>query len=562
MSRLQASLDRLGRLPVAIIGGGVSGLYAGWRLRQAHPYQSVAIFEESGRTGGRLLTWLPYGKQGGLRAELGGMRFFPQQELVWNLVKHLKLPLIDFPVDGPNLLWYLRGLRMSAGNAEAAGLRYALNQDERGKLPYDLLRLAIDLVLNTPENRAVLQQQLGKAQPETRAEWDAVKPALTYQGTPLWYRGFWNILTDVFSFEGYHYTTDTFGYYSLTSNWNAAEALQAISLDFTQKPAYKTLVEGYEQLPTTLRQRFEALGGHLFENCSFLRFERRQDGSFVLAFQDESGEEAFLIADRIILALPRRALELIEPTNTFNAQSLALKPLIDAVQSYPAFKLFLLYSHRWWESARGIIQGRSVSDLPIRQTYYFRPDQSAQQNSTDPAYGLLMASYDDVWAVDYWRGMGVPVAELAKTSQEFRRMLEKIPIEDARGGVATTLPPVTLLQQANSAMLARAKEQLALLHGLNPSDIPDPIVGAYTDWTHDPYGGGWSFWQPQVNVKEIMPKVRQPLGENLPVYIIGDTYSGLQGWVEGALSSAEIVLQQGFWLDRPEWLPVDYYLGW
>lgn len=562
MNRLQASFDQLGRLPVAIIGGGIAGLYAGWRLREAQSQQEVAIFEGSGRTGGRLLSWLPYGERGGVRAELGGMRFFPQQEFVTTLVKFLSLPVIDFPTEGPNLLWYLRGLRMRAGDTEAAGRRYALNQDERGKEPGALLRQVIDTVLGTPENRAVIQERLSKRQPETRAEWDAVKPALTYNGTPLWWRGFWNILTDVLSFEAYHYATDAFGYYSTTSNWNAAEALEWISLDFTQKPAYKTLVNGYEELPTTLRQRFEALGGHLFANCTFLRFERWRDGSFVLAFQDETGEEAYLNAERIILALPRRALELIQPTDTFNPQSPALKPLLDSVQSYPAFKLFLLYQHRWWESARGIVQGRSVSDLPIRQTYYFRPDQSAEHNSTEPPYGLLMATYDDVWAVDFWRGMGIPVADQEQTSAAFRRSLAMLSVEYGNGSPATTLPPANLLQQANPAMLALAKDQLALLHGLNRAEIPDPIVGVYTDWTNDPYGGGWSFWKPQVNVQEMIPRVRQPLGEQVPVYIIGDTYSGMQGWVEGALNSAEIVLEQSFGLEPPVWLPPEYYFGW
>jgi cation diffusion facilitator CzcD-associated flavoprotein CzcO len=49
---------------VAIVGGGISGLYAGWRLLSAPdgPKPRVAIFESSGRTGGRLLTWRPQSK--------------------------------------------------------------------------------------------------------------------------------------------------------------------------------------------------------------------------------------------------------------------------------------------------------------------------------------------------------------------------------------------------------------------------------------------------------------------------------------------------------------------
>jgi Flavin containing amine oxidoreductase len=92
----QDELDRLGKLDCAIIGSGVSGLYTGWRLLQDKRYRNIAVFEMSNRTGGRLLTWLPYGKGSGLRAELGGMRFYEDQQLVWNLIKYLGLHMTRF----------------------------------------------------------------------------------------------------------------------------------------------------------------------------------------------------------------------------------------------------------------------------------------------------------------------------------------------------------------------------------------------------------------------------------------------------------------------------------
>ena len=44
-----------------------------------------------------------------------------------------------------------------------------------------------------------------------------------------------------------------------------------------------------------------------------------------------------------------------------------LQLVVQTVTPYPAFKLYLFYEQRWWESG-GIQRGRSVSDLPIRQT--------------------------------------------------------------------------------------------------------------------------------------------------------------------------------------------------
>ncbi len=36
--------------------------------------------------------------------------------------------------------------------------------------------------------------------------------------------------------------------------------------------------------------------------------------------------------------------------------------------------------------------------------------------------------------------------------------------------------------------------------------------------------------------------------------ICGEAYSNQQGWVEGALETAEIMLQDYFSLDKPDWL--------
>ena len=54
--------------------------------------------------------------------------------------------------------------------------------------------------------------------------------------------------------------------------------------------------------------------------------------------------------------------------------------------------------------------------------------------------------------------------------------------------------------------------------------------------------------------------MRKPLpSEN--VYICGEAYSNNQGWVEGALQTAQLMLEEHFGVKRPDWLPRDYDLG-
>jgi hypothetical protein len=58
-----------------------------------------------------------------------------------------------------------------------------------------------------------------------------------------------------------------------------------------------------------------------------------------------------------------------------------------------------------------------------------------------------------------------------------------------------------------------------------------------------------------------LPAMRHPF-DDLPVYVCGEAYSWFQAWIEGALMSAERMLQDHFALPWPsDWLPPGYDLG-
>ena len=65
-------------IEVAIVGAGISGVYAGWRLLGSGQAKSVTIFEQSKRVGGRLLSLQPPGLPD-VWCELGGMRYTSNQ---------------------------------------------------------------------------------------------------------------------------------------------------------------------------------------------------------------------------------------------------------------------------------------------------------------------------------------------------------------------------------------------------------------------------------------------------------------------------------------------------
>jgi monoamine oxidase len=92
-----------GTLDTAVIGGGIAGLYAAWRLADGGDLANqVAVFEATDRIGGRLMSVSMPGTNG-LVAEFGGMRFLTSQRIISSLVQHLGIDVRPFPMGGPEI---------------------------------------------------------------------------------------------------------------------------------------------------------------------------------------------------------------------------------------------------------------------------------------------------------------------------------------------------------------------------------------------------------------------------------------------------------------------------
>ena len=148
----------------------------------------------------------------------------------------------------------------------------------------------------------------------------------------------------------------------------------------------------------------------------------------------------------------------------------------------------------------------------------------------------LLASYDDDLSVSFWAGLR------KKTVGTKLYHPSGHPDSNRAGGESWAA------HAAPDAMVEEAHRQVVRMHGV--SYAPMPYAAAYRDWAEDPYGGGVNFWQIHAKSWEVIPAIVQPRA-GLPVYICGEAYSREQGWVEGALQTAEIMLQQKFKLLPP-----------
>lgn len=90
-------------------------------------------------------------------------------------------------------------------------------------------------------------------------------------------------------------------------------------------------------------------------------------------------------------------------------------------------------------------------------------------------------------------------------------------------------------------MVAEAARQPGVIHGL--SYTPEVENAAFRDWGDDPFGGGWNSWNIGVKSWEVKEDMVKPL-DQYPLFICGEAYSDAQGWVEGALQTADVVLEK------------------
>ncbi len=240
------------RVEVAIIGGGVAGLYTGYRLLDGehhHPDQridpsQVHIFELSHRIGGRL--WSVQLPGMSVWGELGGMRYLPTQEIVTALAETVfadRMKAVDFSMGDPaHLFFYLRKQRFRANawnHAQVRGERFKtgfiLNEGDVGYSPDQLFnKIIYDVMHADPAVRNNYGDKIRHPKPDayefrlTRREWNEIKPVLIYNfpgpyaGMRVADMGFWNLIQDRVSAEGYQFLSEAGGYYSLTINWNAA----------------------------------------------------------------------------------------------------------------------------------------------------------------------------------------------------------------------------------------------------------------------------------------------------------------------------------------------------
>lgn len=543
-----------------VAGGGPGGLYLAWRLLTdaRSDFDDVKILEMSPeRIGGRIHTQTFASND---FVDLGGMRFANTHQVLEAVIDGIgydRNSVVDF-VECDVRMLNLRGQTIYSNSITST-----MSRD----VPYytSFNNVTVDTLFND------LSQAVAGSQDRTRSQWcywieTATLPS-TYSsdvypsgpgGAKVSNIGYWNLIYDYFNdVEAYHYCADAGGYQSNVINWNAADAIP-YNGEFGASTEYLRFKGGYTTFIDKLHQAIVSSNGNvdpvIFNQrvMSFDYLSGVQRNSIVVSTENTDNPEITreYSADYLFLCMPRRSVELIAQTAKDNSLAQGLndaevKLYLESVIEQPSYKIGLSCNTNWFErctfrpnlSSPSNAWGPTVTDLPLRQIYYFTPEDDVVGSN----YGIL-ASYDDMRYTTFWQQFELPTDTVRKVakSNDFQPLYNTTPITDEmKRMVALQLAHVhyntTQMQNGFNTIL---------------NSITD---GCYMDWSLNPFGAGYHAWDAHYEICDVMQNIRQPLAlmSSTPegadrVFLSGSAYSNDQAWVEGAFCTAESVLDEYF----------------
>lgn len=566
--------NKLPDYDIAIVGGGASGIYTAWRMLLEGKDQSkkikswikergelkIGVFEGSDRIGGRILSAKAPGLPNTV-LEIGGMRYVSSQILVKSLVENkFDLKRYEQAVSEKDNLAYLRGKKLRIKDlSRPKKLPYKFSKEEKMWLKANngadnFIGYAINKVIPEISEKKLTGQALRDY-------------LIKYQfnGIPLYKIGFWNLISPVLSHEAYEIAVTTVGYDCLGFNTNAVDAICEY-FEFTPGVKYYLLRNGYESLFWKMEEEFLDAGGDIIKEKWLKGFDSipLEDGTsgIEMNFKDE---DTSITTREIILAMPQRSIELLERKGPVLDPDRApsFQKLLNSVVPIHLYKMFIAYDRPWWTDCdKKLTEGRSVTDIQIRQCYYW-PEDGEDPNKNPKNRNAILMVYNDAISSDYWGGLRLIARGPGNTNEE-ESEVERKQLFNRKNMPFQKLVPASenpwnsklhnnwKKAEAPAAMVAEMHRQLKLMHGVQNKDIPEPLEAAFFDWGDDPYGGAVHFWNPGYNSSQVIKEMVQPV-KGVPCYICGEAYSTNQTWVEGAFQTSELVLRE-FGIQEPVWL--------
>lgn len=316
----------------------------------------------------------------------------------------------------------------------------------------------------------------------------------------------------------------------------------------------------------------------------------------ILAYSDSEQTIHFTTS---ILALPRVAIEkLVNASPSIVTKEQALWKTLESTSNQPLAKINLYYDKAWWNSGNtpnaSVTFGPSFTDIPLGSVYPFYSDDKIlskisgqlqllrvkisrddyQEMTSDTEKNddkqelhrleeelikkmsevyskpAALTIYCDYQNINFWQGFAKTLTKNNAYPQSDRVMqITDLNKNEPLESKTTSIKP-QYITPASEYMVTAITDYFQQLFQTN--NVPKPIATSVRIWEGsqslktDAYGNfGYGVHQWGVGAKddEVINTMIRPFG-NLPIYTCGEAYSDFQGWVEGALRSANLMLKK------------------
>jgi monoamine oxidase len=592
---------------VVVVGSGIAGMYCSLRLAQKN--RQVALFEKSNRWGGRIETVL-MGKGKEFKAEFGPMRYEEKrQKLLKNLLDELKLEYSPFPPyqsskpkwpdyniqDPEEQRWQEDPL-----NLLQMGILKVLGLYRNGMSKEDM-----------DNEIAKFEQQQPASAPEY--DFDILRQTARQGGKPngelLYTRGFWNALSDALSHRAVLKIRDMGNFYHfIAENPNAIEWIIFWLHGLQPHDRLVGIKGGSAQLTKELLKKLDEFDNLTRKNNQELRGMRSEGELVRLYFRGEIEE---VLAKRVILALPKTPLLRLSPYFSETIQkaldtviSIPLLKLFfvtdapwwdeDTQPQTGAYTLPTREMHYYQEHSLQLSQDRQqqyeaelnegVVSQDIRNEFLdtgidLPDDLTVEKKKNGTGWIIYYTSYrksheyfirKEDFSVFNKNGKGMVMIYTDRPASEYWKDYILAPHHHERAEIRGDLRLVErffkylahgfeMEQQDIEASESKILPNWQRFQSQSAQKIVEELKGTIEDfgihdWGKEPYGAACHAWRPNTKSWEVIVRLRafsliNDREKHKKIHICGEAYSDYQGFLEGALRSAQGVLD---WIEAQE----------
>lgn len=468
---------------IIIVGGGVTGLYTGYKLSIKFPEKNILILEKEKRCGGKILT-INYKN---IKLELGPMRFEQNlQPLLFNMIEDLGIKYSKF---SPYTCPYECELsELKLRDDEYAAIKHYSNQckSNHKSIIFTLLKYGIKLLLG---NQWDVDNDNVYADGRDNKKEDLKKNG-EYKGIKLHNIGFWNALSMVLSTNAINHINHYGSFYHVIGlNANAADHI-TFMLDIlaTSKDELITINGGVEQIITKLLQKIdEADNININKN---IRVDSYDDTIGIIT-NVKCGNNQILKCQDLIFTCHKNAYKNIQGFPQYIQENFQSVMVVDL------FKLFIVISNPPFNEKSIPMSNTNAHKIPCRELHY--------DYDTYTKNGIIML-YGDNPSVNFWASFLKGNGYICNDSPELEIYL---------GIVLDKLFPLSKIKIEFYSLLK---------------------------WSNSPYSTGIHLWRPGYVSSDIMNKFVK-FGKHNKIHICGEAYSTYQGFIEGCLRSANLVIK-------------------